>query len=60
VTLQRNVDIRQVSLGFDDSGRIAGTSRQGGDHVRAGDVLATLDMRTPALQVERSDREKMY
>ncbi|OCO98445.1 MULTISPECIES: secretion protein HlyD [unclassified Ensifer] len=41
--LYGNVDIRQVSLGFRVSGRIAGLAVDEGDTVKPGDVLASLD-----------------
>ncbi|RVG81158.1 secretion protein HlyD [Sinorhizobium meliloti] len=41
--LYGNVDIRQVSLGFRVSGRIAELRVDEGDSVKAGDVIATLD-----------------
>ncbi|MEI2302102.1 secretion protein HlyD [Ensifer sp. MJa1] len=41
--LYGNVDIRQVSLGFRVSGRIASLAVDEGDVVKPGDVLATLD-----------------
>ncbi len=43
LTLQGNVDIREVNLGFRVSGRIAEVARDEGDPVRAGDVIARLD-----------------
>jgi HlyD family secretion protein len=54
LTLHGNVDIRQVSLAFDGNGRIAAVRVEEGDHVRAGDSLATLDTRTLALQAEQA------
>ncbi len=53
LTLHGNVDIRQVSLAFEGSGRIAEVRVEEGDPVRAGDVLATMDTRTLALQAEQ-------
>ena len=49
-----NVDIRQVSLAFEESGRIATLTVQEGDTVHAGQVLATLDTRTLKLQAEQA------
>ena len=54
LTLYGNVDIRQVSLAFDGSGRIAGLRAEEGDKVKAGAVLAVLDTRTLALQAEQA------
>ena len=54
LTLYGNVDIRQVSLAFDGSGRIAEVRVEEGDQVRAGAVLATIDTRTFELQIEQA------
>jgi len=43
LVLHGNVDIREVSLGFRVSGKIASIRREEGDIVKAGDVLAELD-----------------
>ncbi|MEF2071140.1 secretion protein HlyD [Consotaella aegiceratis] len=55
--LYGNVDIRQATLGFRVSGRIAGLSVDEGDAVKAGDVLATLDARSyeSALRVAQAN-----
>ncbi len=53
LTLYGNVDIRQVSLAFDGSGRVAELRAEEGDKVQAGAVLALLDTRTLALQAEQ-------
>lgn len=45
-----NVDIRQISLAFDNSGRVLSVGAEEGDTVKAGTVLATLD--TQALQFQ--------
>ena len=52
LVLYGNVDIRQVSLAFDGSGRVAEMQVDEGDAVQAGQVLATLDTQTLALQAE--------
>ena len=52
--LQGNVDIRQVSLAFDGSGRVQEVRVEEGDKVKAGDVLATLDIRTLQLQADQA------
>ncbi len=45
LALNGNVDIRQVDLGFRVGGRIASIPVEEGAHVKAGDVLAALDLR---------------
>ncbi|HEY4082502.1 MAG TPA: HlyD family efflux transporter periplasmic adaptor subunit [Burkholderiaceae bacterium] len=52
--LHGNVDIRQVSLAFDGSGRVAELNAQEGDLVKAGAVLARLDTATLKLQADRA------
>lgn len=52
VTLYGNVDIRQVSLAFDNSGRIEKLSVEEGDQVKAGQVIGLLDTKTLQLQVD--------
>ncbi len=54
LVLHGNVDIRQVSLAFDGSGRVAEMRAQEGDRVQAGAVLAVLDTRTLALQADQA------
>ena len=54
LVLYGNVDIRQVSLAFEGSGRVAALRADEGDSVRAGTVLAVLDTRTLALQAEQA------
>lgn len=55
LTLYGNVDIRQVSLAFEDSGRIAALMVEEGDKVKAGQVVATLD--THALKIQEKQAE---
>jgi len=43
LTLQGNVDIREVNLGFRVAGRILEVARDEGDAVKPGDVIARLD-----------------
>src|SRR5690606_35682693 len=57
LVLYGNVDIRQISLAFDGSGRVAQVRAQEGDRVQAGSVLAVLDTRTLALQADRAEAE---
>ena len=52
LTLYGNVHIRQVSLAFDGSGRIAELHAEEGDRVTAGQVIGLLDTRTLELQAE--------
>lgn len=55
LTLYGNVDIRQVSLAFEGSDRVAEMRVQEGDKVKAGQVLAVLDTRVMNLQADQSD-----
>ncbi|KRG67296.1 membrane protein [Stenotrophomonas terrae] len=52
--LQGNVDIRQVSLAFDGSGRVQEVRVEEGDKVKAGEVLATFDTQTLQLQADQA------
>src|SRR4051812_15430948 len=52
--LHGNVDIRQISLAFDGSGRISELHAEEGDVVTAGTVLARIDTRTLALQADQA------
>ena len=53
--LHGNVDIRQISLAFDGSGRIAELSVEEGDRVAAGQIVARLDTQTLELQVQQQE-----
>ena len=55
LTLHGNVDIRQVELAFNASGRIAQIQVQEGDRVKAGQLLARLD--TERLRLSRQQAE---
>lgn len=57
LVLYGNVDIRQVALAFDGSGRVADMKVDEGDAVKAGQVLATLDTQTLALQAEQAQAQ---
>ena len=57
LTLYGNVDIRQVSLAFNASERIAELRVREGDRVRAGDVLGVLDLRTPRLRLAQTEAQ---
>lgn len=62
LTLHGNVDIRQVSLAFEESGRISTLLADEGDKVSAGQAVATLDTRALRIQEKqaqaRLDAEK--
>jgi HlyD family secretion protein len=57
LALYGNVDIRQVSLAFEGSGRVAALRVDEGDSVKAGTVLASLDTSTLALQAEQAQAQ---
>jgi HlyD family secretion protein len=50
-----NIDIRQVSLAFNGSERIAEMGVQEGDRVEAGQVIARLDTRALTLQIAEAE-----
>lgn len=52
--LHGNVDIRQIALAFDGSGRVTELRAEEGDSVKAGDIIGLLDTRTLALQAEQA------
>jgi HlyD family secretion protein len=52
--LQGNVDVRQVSVAFDQSGRIAELRADEGEAVKAGTVLGLLDTVSQQLQADRA------
>jgi len=56
-TLYGNVDIRQVSLAFEGSERVASMEVEEGDQVQAGQVLARLDTRLLTLQAQQAQAE---
>ena len=57
LTLYGNVDIRQISLAFEGSGRVTVLRVNEGDHVKAGDLLGVLDTRTLALQADQAQAQ---
>ena len=57
LVLHGNVDIRQIALAFDGSGRVAELRVEEGDRVSAGAVLGVLDTRTLALQAEQAQAQ---
>lgn len=54
IVLHGNVDLRQVSLAFNATDRIAALYVQEGDHVRAGPVLGEVDSRTLRLPLAQA------
>lgn len=54
LVLYGNVDLRQVSLAFNGSERIARLLVEEGDHVKAGQVLGELDVKTLQLRADQS------
>jgi HlyD family secretion protein len=57
LVLRGNVDMRQVALAFDGSGRIAALHAEEGQRVKAGDVLAVLDTRTLELRLDQASAQ---
>jgi HlyD family secretion protein len=57
LVLHGNVDIRQISLAFDGSGRITEVRANEGDSVKAGSIIAVLDTRTLQLQAEQAQAQ---
>lgn len=57
LVLYGNVDIRQIALAFDGSGRVAEMKVDEGNIVKAGQVLATLDTQTLALQAKQAQAQ---
>ncbi|GBL58191.1 HlyD family secretion protein [Pseudomonas citronellolis] len=57
LVLYGNVDIRQVSLAFTGSERIAEMRVEEGDAVKVGQVLASLDSRTLKLQIDQAQAQ---
>jgi HlyD family secretion protein len=57
ITVEGNVDIRQVSLAFNASERIAELLVREGDRVGAGQVLGRLDVRTPKVKLAQADAQ---
>ena len=57
LTLYGNVDIRQVSLAFDGSGRIKALNVQEGDRVQEGQVLAVLDTQALDIQAKQAQAQ---
>ncbi|QXB46775.1 HlyD family efflux transporter periplasmic adaptor subunit [Acinetobacter seifertii] len=57
LSLYGNVDIRQVSLAFEQSGRIEKLLVQEGDKVKAGQVLATLNTNSLEIQAKQAQAQ---
>lgn len=57
IVLYGNVDIRQVSLAFEEGGRISELRAEEGDQVKKGQVLAVLDTRTLELEAEQASAQ---
>lgn len=57
LVLHGNVDIRQVSLAFEGSGRVAELRAEEGDSVKAGAVVAVLDTTTLHLQADQAQAQ---
>lgn len=57
LVLYGNVDVRQVSLAFNTSERVAEMRAQEGDQVRQGEVLAVLDTSTLALRIAQAQAQ---
>ncbi|CAN5292956.1 HlyD family efflux transporter periplasmic adaptor subunit [soil metagenome] len=57
LVLQGNIDVRQVSLAFEESGRIGELRAEEGDSVKAGTVLAVLDTVSLKLQAEQAQAQ---
>lgn len=57
LTLYGNVDIRQVSLAFEQSGRIEKLLVQEGDKVKAGQVLAALNTNALHIQAKQAQAQ---
>lgn len=57
LVLQGNVDIRQVSLAFDGSGRIVELRAEEGDSVKAGQIVGLLDTSRLELQARQAEAQ---
>ena len=57
MTFYGNVDLRQIMLAFEASGRVTELRVDEGDRVKAGDVIGVLDTRTIALQAAQAQAQ---
>ncbi|WP_317930226.1 HlyD family efflux transporter periplasmic adaptor subunit [Halioxenophilus sp. WMMB6] len=57
LTFYGNVDVRQISLAFDGSGRLLTLNVEEGDSVSKGQLLAVLDTRDLALQAQQAEAQ---
>ncbi|MHC1479950.1 HlyD family efflux transporter periplasmic adaptor subunit [Frateuria aurantia] len=57
LVLHGNVDIRQISLAFDGSGRVLELDAEEGDKVKAGTVLGLLDTQSLGLQARQAQAQ---
>ena len=57
ITLNGNVDIRQVELAFNASGRISGIEVSEGDRVSAGQLLARIDSERLRLSLQQAEAQ---
>ena len=57
LVLQGNVDVRQISLAFEQPGRIAELRAQEGDTVKPGEVLGALDTVSLQLQADQAQAQ---
>jgi len=57
LVLHGNVDIRQISLAFEEPGRITTLWAEEGDRVKAGAMLARLDTTTFQLQADQAEAQ---
>jgi HlyD family secretion protein len=57
LVLHGNVDLRQVSLAFENGGRIVALSAEEGQRVKKGDLLASLDVETTKLQLAEAEAQ---
>lgn len=57
LSLYGNIDVREIALAFDGTGRVLDVAVEEGDSVSQGDVLATLDTSMLALQTRQAQAQ---